>query len=190
MTDEKGAGPFGSKLRMPKFMAERNEAVVRVATQDRAAQPEDPNVYPGIAGVAYAADPRDPVQAAMDDKRRIHDAQVAKHPVQEAYVQERARITHQPQQRRVLNAVQEAINAECWNLCQMLVEKNDKYGNSALDPLRIFSDAHPIEQIFVRIDDKLSRIKSGNFGGGEDTILDLMGYLVLLRIAQNGGVRP
>ena len=37
----------------------------------------------------------------------------------------------------------------------------------------------------MRIDDKLNRVKQGTglFGGGEDVITDLIGYLVLLRIA-------
>lgn len=63
-----------------------------------------------------------------------------------------------------------------------LLEKNRQYGNSALDPLRIFSKASTIEQLYVRIDDKLSRVKRG-LGESEDVILDLLGYLVLLRIA-------
>lgn len=66
----------------------------------------------------------------------------------------------------------------------MLIEKNTGYGNSALEPVRIFSKADNLEQIRVRIDDKLSRIMRGNGVIKEDTIFDLMGYLVLLRVAQ------
>lgn len=61
----------------------------------------------------------------------------------------------------------------------MLVKKNKSYGNSALDPVRVFSSASPIEQILVRIDDKLSRIKRGAEFQGEDTIRDLIGYFFL-----------
>lgn len=64
---------------------------------------------------------------------------------------------------------------------EMLVRKNASYGNSALSPVRIFSKSSDIEQIYVRIDDKLSRIKSGS-SLGEDTIMDLIGYLFLLKI--------
>tara|TARA_R110000782_G_scaffold102693_3_gene189929 strand:+ start:347 stop:640 length:294 start_codon:yes stop_codon:yes gene_type:complete len=63
----------------------------------------------------------------------------------------------------------------------LLVSKNESYGNSVLDPVRIFSKATLSEQIRVRIDDKLSRMARGN-SYGEDVIADLMGYLVLLRI--------
>ena len=37
----------------------------------------------------------------------------------------------------------------------------------------------------MRIDDKLSRIRNGNNSFNEDTILDLIGYLVLLKIAED-----
>lgn len=67
----------------------------------------------------------------------------------------------------------------------MLAAKNDAYGNSALDPMRVFSRASSEEQLRVRIDDKLSRLARGH-SGDEDVIMDLMGYLVLLRIAQKG----
>lgn len=64
----------------------------------------------------------------------------------------------------------------------MLKRKNKAYGNSALEPLRIFSKADDIEQLKVRIDDKLSRIRNG-VADGEDAELDLVGYLVIKRIA-------
>jgi hypothetical protein len=49
--------------------------------------------------------------------------------------------------------------------------------------LRVFSQADPIEQIKVRIDDKLSRLARGR-AAGEDVVTDLLEYLVLLQIAQ------
>ena len=69
------------------------------------------------------------------------------------------------------------------DLEELLVSKNKKYGNSALEPKRIFSSANPTEQIKVRIDDKLSRVSAGT-NDNEDTVQDLMGYLVLLKIAE------
>jgi hypothetical protein len=73
----------------------------------------------------------------------------------------------------------------CDEVKELLIEKNKKYGDSALNPSRIFSKANAVEQILVRIDDKLSRIKSGAglLANDEDVIMDLMGYLVLLKIA-------
>lgn len=66
----------------------------------------------------------------------------------------------------------------------MLIEKNRKYGDSALNPARIFSKASNIEQIKVRIDDKLNRIKNAQDDEDEDVVMDLIGYLVLLKIAR------
>ena len=66
----------------------------------------------------------------------------------------------------------------------MLVTKNRKYGDSALNPVRIFSKASNIEQLKVRLDDKLSRIKNAQDDEDEDVIADLIGYLVLLTIAK------
>lgn len=66
---------------------------------------------------------------------------------------------------------------------RLLRQKNAAYGDSALDPLRVFSKASPEEQIRVRIDDKLSRLARGS-DAGEDVLADLLGYLVLLEIAK------
>jgi hypothetical protein len=68
----------------------------------------------------------------------------------------------------------------------MLIEKNAAYGDSALTPLRVFSRTDSVEQIKVRIDDKLSRLMRGHALRDEsldDTITDLIGYLVLLKVA-------
>jgi len=80
--------------------------------------------------------------------------------------------------------VQAAIAQVCDDVKRVLIEKNRTYGNSALDPLRIFSRADPLEQLNVRIDDKLSRIARGRRYAGDDTELDLIGYLVLRRVAR------
>jgi hypothetical protein len=77
----------------------------------------------------------------------------------------------------------QSIAEECDALKAMLLEKNLAYGSSALRPLRVFSKASSVEQILVRIDDKLSRLSRGS-AAGEDVELDLLGYLVLLRIAR------
>lgn len=75
------------------------------------------------------------------------------------------------------------IEAECDALKRMLLEKNRAYGDSALSPMRVFSKADPIEQIRVRLDDKISRLARGA-AAGEDVELDMLGYLILLRVAK------
>lgn len=66
----------------------------------------------------------------------------------------------------------------------MLVAKNRKYGDAALNPKQIFSSASPEELINIRIDDKLSRIANKQTDEDEDPEWDLIGYLVLKRIAR------
>ena len=78
----------------------------------------------------------------------------------------------------------EKVENICESISDMLIEKNESYGNSALEPIRIFSKADGIEQLKVRIDDKLNRLKKGSEYQDEDTIIDLIGYLVLLKIAK------
>lgn len=76
-----------------------------------------------------------------------------------------------------------AVRSICNEVADMLVQKNKSYGNSALEPINCFYKGDSSTSIRVRIDDKLSRIMRGNEFQGDDTIKDLMGYLVLLRIA-------
>lgn len=74
---------------------------------------------------------------------------------------------------------QQAIAEVCDKIKELLIEKNRKYGNSALDPVRVFSKASPEEQMLVRMDDKLSRIRNRQNDDDEDPFVDLVGYLVL-----------
>ena len=75
----------------------------------------------------------------------------------------------------------------CDDVKNLLLKKNQSYGDAALSPIRCFSKASPIEQIKVRIDDKLSRVQSGSGIAymDEDTLMDLIGYCILLKIAEN-----
>jgi len=85
-----------------------------------------------------------------------------------------------------LSHTQELIKKECTNIMNILLQKNKEYGDSAINPVRIFSSVDSIEQINVRIDDKLSRIKNkGSKVIKEDTELDLLGYLILKRVAKS-----
>jgi hypothetical protein len=83
-------------------------------------------------------------------------------------------------------STREEITRVCDELKTLLLEKNEKYGDSALNPVRVFSKSSPVEQILVRMDDKISRLQRG---AGlreveEDAVMDLLGYLVLLKIAR------
>jgi len=69
-------------------------------------------------------------------------------------------------------------------IVMLLIEKNKAYGDTANDPPQIFSQLSPKEGILARIDDKLSRIKTLGYhqDKSEDTLKDLIGYLILLRV--------
>ena len=78
------------------------------------------------------------------------------------------------------------IKQKCKELEELLLTKNEKYGNSALEPLNVFSPANAVAGIKMRIDDKLKRIKNaGLVDATEDTLQDLAGYLILLMIAKD-----
>ena len=73
------------------------------------------------------------------------------------------------------------VSADVTNL---LLEKNAAYGDSALKPANIFAKGDAVENLSARIDDKLMRIKTrGIDDKTEDTINDLIGYLILLKVA-------
>jgi hypothetical protein len=83
-----------------------------------------------------------------------------------------------------LDEVQKAISAECERIENLLLDKNRKYGNSAVEPVRIFSKASAEEQIKVRMDDKIKRLMSDQIDDDEDPIFDLVGYGILLMVSR------
>lgn len=79
--------------------------------------------------------------------------------------------------------IRELISECCGEIRDLLLEKNRKYGNSALAPIRVFSRSDVDEQLNVRIDDKLSRLRNRADDEDEDVVKDLAGYLVLKMVA-------
>lgn len=69
-------------------------------------------------------------------------------------------------------------------IVKLLKEKNKAYGDTALNPSNIFSKLNSTEAICARIDDKLARIKNKGINDKtEDTVDDLIGYLLLLKMS-------
>ena len=87
-----------------------------------------------------------------------------------------------------LTRVQQLIVQECDAVKELLLAKNREYGNSAMEPIGVFSSSGAADQIKVRIDDKLKRIQTtrrmSELKIHEDTEQDLVGYLILLRVAR------
>ena len=86
--------------------------------------------------------------------------------------------------------MKDKIKFECRMISDLLCQKNESYGDSACSPLQIFSKLEADDAICARIDDKLSRIANRGLNGDtEDTLFDLIGYLVLLKIARKDKVK-
>lgn len=77
----------------------------------------------------------------------------------------------------------ERIVKTAQSLTTLLLEKNRRYGDSALQPAHIFNKEDAATSIYARLDDKLGRIANSTDVRKND-IADLMGYLVLLCVAR------
>ena len=87
-------------------------------------------------------------------------------------------------------SMKDKIQFECRMISDLLCKKNESYGDSACSPLQIFSKLDADDAICARIDDKLSRIANRGLNGDtEDTLFDLIGYLILLQIARKDRIK-
>jgi len=78
----------------------------------------------------------------------------------------------------------EKLDEVASKVVNLLKSKNKAYGNTALDPVQIFSRLDATEAICARIDDKIMRIKNKGINDQtEDTVDDLIGYLLLLKMS-------
>ena len=78
----------------------------------------------------------------------------------------------------------EKLDIEIKFISDLLKSKNKAYGNTALNPTNTFSKLSAKEALCARIDDKLARIKNKGINDKtEDTVDDLIGYLLLLKMS-------
>ena len=79
-----------------------------------------------------------------------------------------------------LTDFQQDVRAVLDELHAELIKKNESYGNSALEPLHVFArGVSAADGLAVQIDHKLNRIAKGHEFPGDDTVSDLVGYLVI-----------
>jgi hypothetical protein len=79
---------------------------------------------------------------------------------------------------------EQLIEEMCDSMKELLLQKNRSYGDSATNPSNVFSKGSPVDSICARIDDKLMRIQNRGINDKtEDTVSDLIGYLILLKVA-------
>ena len=68
----------------------------------------------------------------------------------------------------------------------LLLYKNEKYGDSALSPNNIFYKGDSTNSILIRLDDKIGRIKNNSDSVPRiNDVCDVIGYCVLLLASMN-----
>jgi len=71
----------------------------------------------------------------------------------------------------------------------LLLYKNEKYGDSALNPEQIFYKGDAVNSILIRLDDKLGRIMANTENTPRiNDVADIIGYCTLLLISV--GAKP
>jgi hypothetical protein len=79
------------------------------------------------------------------------------------------------------SSTQQKIETLFTNFSAFLKEKNKRYGDSALAPVKVFSKGEAGDQLANRADDKISRIMNATELKKND-VADLFGYLALMMI--------
>ncbi|MDO5749549.1 MAG: nucleotide modification associated domain-containing protein [Planctomycetia bacterium] len=88
---------------------------------------------------------------------------------------------------------EEKVAQECERLARLLCAKNAAYGNSVGNAPILLPDMDKNSAIFVRMSDKIARLKSlinGSQDNGEslsDTVRDLAGYCIMYLIVNQTG---
>ena len=84
---------------------------------------------------------------------------------------------------------QENIIALTGAMRDLLLYKNQKYGDSALSPKQIFYKGDAVNSILIRLDDKLGRIMANTESTPRtNDVADIIGYCTLLLISV--GAKP
>lgn len=86
------------------------------------------------------------------------------------------------EQTKGLSKSQESIMEICDSMKDLLLYKNQKYGDSALNPNNIFYKGDSTNSIKIRLDDKIGRIKNCEQTRIND-VADVIGYCTLLLIS-------
>lgn len=78
---------------------------------------------------------------------------------------------------------QEKIIAITEAMRDLLLYKNQKYGDSALQPKRVFYKGDAVNSILIRLDDKIGRIMANTESAPRiNDVADIIGYCTLLLI--------
>ena len=83
-----------------------------------------------------------------------------------------------------LTQSQKKIIDVCDNMKSLLLYKNQKYGDSALNPNNIFYKGDSANSIKIRLDDKIGRVRNNDETKVND-VADIVGYCILLLVSMN-----
>lgn len=83
-----------------------------------------------------------------------------------------------------LTQSQKKIVDVCDNMKNLLLYKNQKYGDSALNPNNIFYKGDSANSIKIRLDDKIGRVRNNDETKVND-VADIVGYCTLLLVSMN-----
>ena len=84
---------------------------------------------------------------------------------------------------------QDKIIAITGAMRDLLLYKNQKYGDSALSPKQIFYKGDAVDSILIRLDDKIGRIMANTENTPRiNDVADIIGYCTLLLISV--GAKP
>ena len=82
---------------------------------------------------------------------------------------------------------QQKIADVCDEMKNVLLYKNEKYGDSALHPNNVFYKGDSTNSIKIRLDDKIGRVKNCKETRIND-VADIIGYCVLLLVSMDATV--
>ena len=83
-----------------------------------------------------------------------------------------------------LTQSQKKIIEVCDSMKDLLLYKNQKYGDSALNPNNIFYKGDSTNSIKIRLDDKIGRVRNNDETKVND-VADIVGYCILLLVSMN-----
>lgn len=84
--------------------------------------------------------------------------------------------------KEILTESQNKIIEICDSMKDLLLYKNEKYGDSALHPNNVFYKGDSANSIKIRLDDKIGRIKNCTETRIND-VADVIGYCTLLLVS-------
>lgn len=126
----------------------------------------------------------DPCEKSMEDAEKASQDTVVRC---EAYLLEHA--AEEASTLPLYSDTQQNMGYVLDSMKDLLIYKNNKYGNSALEPMDVFTrhvcnqNTAGLNSILVRLDDKLKRIQNADELRKND-VSDLIGYLTLLCVDQ------